>query len=211
VSVLDQLPGRLDQFVFGMLAAHLLLHIRKSPQGGARLARWGDGALAAGCIAGLFLIYWLHRNVELFLSGHWSLYVWNSAFGAATALCIFGIAAGGRIARALFANPVSVWLGVVSYSVYLWHFPIVEWISRQSLVTGIPGPRWLPITLAALPLVLAVAALWYRFVERPFLVNAAREEDSLPRFVCYAREHVWKSAAIAAIGLTAWAALWFRH
>ncbi len=208
VNLIDQLPGRLDQFIYGMLAAHLLVHWRRRPQGEAQLARWGDGLMLGGCALGLALVYWMHANFLSFFAGHWSLYAWHSAFGAATALCLFGIAAGGRIGRALFANPWSVWLGVVSYSVYLWHFPILSPLSSLPWLESLPGPRWLPLAILALPPVLALSALWYRYVERPFLVPDALAEGPLRRVAFWARRQVWTVAALAALGLVLWATAW---
>jgi peptidoglycan/LPS O-acetylase OafA/YrhL len=213
VSLIDQLPGRLDQFVFGMLAAHLLVFWRGTPGRRAALARWGDAILALGCLIGLVLLYWMHEHFRRYLAGHWSLYAWNTAFGLATALCILGIAAGGRFGLALFANPVSVWLGVVSYSMYLWHFPVVDALSRQTWIASLPGPHWLPLTLAAVPPILAVSALWYRYVERPFLVPETLAEGPLARLAPLARRRTWLVAALAALGLVTWAAMWqlLRH
>jgi peptidoglycan/LPS O-acetylase OafA/YrhL len=56
-------------------------------------------------------------------------------------------------------------VGVISYSYYLWHVPILEQLGEAS---------WEPQSFAgllalSLPLCLAAAALSYRFVETPFL------------------------------------------
>ena len=66
------------------------------------------------------------------------------------------------------------WLGNVSYSVYLWHWPliIVTTVSRDHPI----GPR---TAVALLALTLVLAGLTERFVERPFRTRSASR--SLPR------------------------------
>ncbi len=57
-----------------------------------------------------------------------------------------------------------VWIGLISYSLYLWHWPIVVFL-RYYLVRQSLSPIE---TAAALALSFALAALSWRFVERPF-------------------------------------------
>lgn len=62
--------------------------------------------------------------------------------------------------RALLSLPPLVYLGRISYGIYLWHYPIL------SIASGYKLPLVGPLT----PFVtVAVAALCYRFVEQPFL------------------------------------------
>ena len=70
---------------------------------------------------------------------------------------------GGRLARALSWRPL-VLLGVMSYSLYLWHFPIFLMVRRD-----LPDLHGAVRTLIGLGAALAVATLSYVAVERPFL------------------------------------------
>lgn len=60
---------------------------------------------------------------------------------------------------AVLEHPVALWIGKISYSLYLWHFPILE-VTRR---TGIEHP-----VIIALPLSFAAATFSYYFVETPF-------------------------------------------
>ena len=62
--------------------------------------------------------------------------------------------------RILGAPPLR-WIGVRSYGIYLWHYPIIV---LTSPVVGTAGPL---LTLAQVGATLAVAALSWRFVEEP--------------------------------------------
>lgn len=73
------------------------------------------------------------------------------------------------LARALAVQPLR-WLGVRSYSLYLWHFPIAA-----IALDNAPGsfPHWLRVLIAIVTSLVA-ADLSYRFVERPALAWRAR-------------------------------------
>ena len=64
---------------------------------------------------------------------------------------------GGLLVPAL-SHPVSVWLGKLSYGIYLWHFPIALFL-RNKL-------DFLPGVLSTLGLSIALAALSYWSVEK---------------------------------------------
>ncbi|WP_027094269.1 acyltransferase family protein [Cohnella thermotolerans] len=69
-----------------------------------------------------------------------------------------------RLARLLAAKPLR-WLGVRSYGIYLWHFPVIALTSPAVDTDGVNGLR------AALQVgaSLALAALSWKFVEEPIL------------------------------------------
>jgi peptidoglycan/LPS O-acetylase OafA/YrhL len=74
--------------------------------------------------------------------------------------------------RRAMSAPVLVWLGVRSYSVYLWHYPmvfVVPWMQRQLGVDF--GHYGRAVVAAALTIMLAMAS--YRFVEQPMRARIA--------------------------------------
>jgi peptidoglycan/LPS O-acetylase OafA/YrhL len=73
------------------------------------------------------------------------------------------LADDGRLRRAVAARPL-VALGTVSYSVYLWHLPIVMWVDRNA--GGWPVGAEIAVALAAS---LAVGTASYHLVERPIV------------------------------------------
>ncbi|CAL4860299.1 acyltransferase family protein [Microbacterium sp. MM2322] len=87
---------------------------------------------------------------------------WAAAPVAATALVLAGGVGGDPRHRALFplTNSATVFVGDASYSLYLWHFPVV--VFAQTLLPAEPSRLW--IVLGA-SLVLGVAS--YLIVEQP--------------------------------------------
>ncbi len=73
----------------------------------------------------------------------------------------------GRI-RAIFEWAPLRFVGLISYSLYLWHQPII--FAARPLTTALPTPLQFPAALVVgLVVALPVAYLSYQFVERPFL------------------------------------------
>jgi hypothetical protein len=65
------------------------------------------------------------------------------------------------LARVLSVRPL-VGLGLISYGVYLWHWPIRVWVDTES--TGLSDPALFVVRSA---LTLGVSLASYRFIERP--------------------------------------------
>ncbi|HEX8067353.1 MAG TPA: acyltransferase [Thermoleophilaceae bacterium] len=76
---------------------------------------------------------------------------------------VFGQGAGGLVRRLLASRPM-LWLGLVSYSLYLWHPPIARKVAETHLDED---HGWLPAALAIVALSIAVAVVSYNLVERP--------------------------------------------
>lgn len=90
---------------------------------------------------------------------------------AGTAALIAAIA-GGTAPRALASRPV-VAVGLLSYSLYLWHWPVFV------LFRWTTGLHTLPLQLLALGLAVLLAVASYLLVEKP--LRASRRVASLPR------------------------------
>ncbi|MFO1106295.1 MAG: acyltransferase family protein [Amaricoccus sp.] len=149
------LSSRAWELGIGGMAA-LWLH----QHGPARPSRLGD----AGAALGLAMIL---ASVALFDAGTRfpSLYALVPTVG--TALVVLYGRPDGSAGRLLSLKPV-VFVGLISYSAYLWHQPLFAFarIARMSP----PGP-WLMGWLSLLSLLLAT--LTWRYVERPFRDKAA--------------------------------------
>lgn len=68
----------------------------------------------------------------------------------------------GWVNRKILANRAMIWVGVISYPLYLWHWPVLSFarIMESEIPTG-------EIRMAAVVLSFALAWLTYRLVERP--------------------------------------------
>ncbi|WP_316169685.1 MULTISPECIES: acyltransferase family protein [unclassified Bradyrhizobium] len=78
------------------------------------------------------------------------------------------IAAGDTLVQRVLAWPALVFVGLISYPLYLWHFPLIAFTKLQF---GGAAPAW--ILLAVLGLSAVLAWLTYRFIELPIRFGAA--------------------------------------
>lgn len=166
-----QLPARLDQFSFGMGAAWLVLSGR-----GQALSR------LAAPIGLLILIPLMIRvaplgDVFAEVRQPW-LYYHCTLVGLAMACLILALSVHptGLSAR-LLASPPAVFLGTISYSLYLWHFPILDWLQRLPFLP-VSSRRFF---LAALITCIVGACISYYLVEARFLKRGRGPEDHCER------------------------------
>ena len=174
----DHLPGRLHQFVVGMLAAWALLRWRTA------LATWTPVRrdLVASGAAAVFLAlpalgfayqdrpYGGAPMAQPLLLG-WHLYA-----SLVVAVLLLALASGpSRLGRVLGAGWLQL-LGLVSYSLYLWHYPVM-----LALREGLGGFAAVQADFASfffyalLFSMLAACASWW-LVERPAQQRARRDK-----------------------------------
>ncbi len=185
---LTQLPAFLDLFACGMFAAWLLVWLRnRIPQ----LERW-HVAWTALAIVGFGLYGWL--LYDLFVTRvrpDWQ-YAWQTGHLSLLGLSFVLLAVASCLAsawwRAVLANPVLVFLSVISYNLYLWHQLIATYLARHSF----PLPRtanfehdpvwqWTYLVVTVI-ISIAVASLITYLFERPLLKKGwGAVTDLLPR------------------------------
>lgn len=120
-------------------------------------SRWMWTGMAAASVA-LFTAYWSLSGFEDF---RW-LYAITRLMIVVGALGLVFIAAFAAPARRMLENRIFQWLGVLSFSLYLVHEPIVI---AASILAG-PHLRWLAILAGSLT-AFAAAVGFQRLIERP--------------------------------------------
>jgi peptidoglycan/LPS O-acetylase OafA/YrhL len=79
--------------------------------------------------------------------------------------------------RKILASPMLVWIGLISYPLYLWHWPLLSFARIIEIETPSRGTR---ITVVAISFVLAW--LTYQFIERPIRNDNVKGRKTL--FLC---------------------------
>lgn len=141
-----------DQLLWGCALATV------APQAaaGLRQQRW---ITAGGLSAVLLLGYVGHNSVAL--TREWMSWGYT-ALGISSSVLVAAVVANAPFTRVLAVRPI-VWLGKMSYGVYLWHIPVI--LSMPSFLRQ--DPEWklrFPLTLAV-SLALAVGS--YYLCEQP--------------------------------------------
>lgn len=143
------LPTRAWELLAGSLVALWQFHTPGTP-------RSGNGALA---IAGLALVIF---STFYFDEGTPFPSVYALAPIVGTALVLHFARAGTWAARLLSLPPL-VGVGLISYSAYLWHQPVLAFLRLSS-----PSAPSTTALLAACTVTMAIACLSWRYVEQPF-------------------------------------------
>jgi peptidoglycan/LPS O-acetylase OafA/YrhL len=169
----ENLPGYLDIFAFGMLAAYLFTRFGN---------RWRDSRAASLspliAVAGIAMLAALLENLysDRFIdqwAGVWQISN-RPMLGAAFAVIALGSLTSPRWWQILLENPPLRFLATISYNLYLYH----QLIARELLghhvppYTGNPhhDPLWQErYTAAAFALAIALAAVVAYCFERPLL------------------------------------------
>jgi peptidoglycan/LPS O-acetylase OafA/YrhL len=146
---------RFDSILYGAILA-VALEVKS-------VASWFkrfDALLPLGVAFAVLLGTFLWRNAEFRETLRYSLQ------GMALVPIVYGILYGSRLKRVrdLLAMAPMIWIGRVSYSLYLWHVPVLNCISL-----GFPEMRLTETYIMALPLTVLVSAASYYLVERPFV------------------------------------------
>jgi peptidoglycan/LPS O-acetylase OafA/YrhL len=64
-------------------------------------------------------------------------------------------------------NLFMMYAGLVSYSYYLWHFPVLNWIVATEWFQALESMRFLTLLLVSAPLIFVISTLSYVLVEVP--------------------------------------------
>ncbi len=94
---------------------------------------------------------------------------WYALLPALGALFLIKAGPQAWFNRVVLSNRVMVWIGLVSYPLYLWHWPLLSF--AQIIESRQPAPA---IRAAALLLALLLAWLTWRVLERPLRAGAGR-------------------------------------
>lgn len=169
IAWVEHLPGRLHQFLLGMLAAYAFFRLRaRSALPGA--ARADLLAIASGAIFLALPALGLLVSSQPFLGGPVTdplLLCWHLYASVSIGVLLVALAAGApRLGRVLSAAPLQA-LGLVSYSLYLWHYPIMLALRESLGGRGAVRSDFWSFLFFGVLFSLVVAGVSWWLVERP--------------------------------------------
>jgi len=153
-----------------------------------------DGLLW-GCLLGLYIsqtgsqLFQLHRHAITVLALYPVVFIaivnftaeWNAGYmyrGGFTLTCIASVfllleayLKPAKLFSFALENKLSIFIGRISYGLYIYHLPIFIWI-------GTYKRHWIISFALQIPLTLLVAILSYNLIEKPFLKLKKRYEPT---------------------------------
>ena len=166
VFALLQLPGLIDHFAIGMMLAWV--YVRHAATVSAKLA---DGLMFTGLLGIVSMMALLDHEFAEYWNGHILIFIGYTITAGFIGLLVLGVAMAGPLSRKLFANSTMLALGIVSYSLYLWHLPIQFWTQKLLDHFAVTGDRLWWLVAISIPLSTVAAAASYYWIERPFMVR----------------------------------------
>ena len=159
LPVLDSLLGTLFTFMLGFSLNFLpdSLAVEQRRRG-----------IIMGVLLLLALMQWQLWMDAVYWSGHWILVVWPPLVALAIAVLVYHLKEP-LPSMAWLSSRLLVWLGHVSFGIYLWHFQVM-----RAMVLLFPDTWTSPLhsllaLMIAVPCTLALAALSFYLIERPLM------------------------------------------
>ena len=162
------LPPQLPLFLIGIGSYHIYAFL------GNRPGMKANAGLVAAVLGVASLVYYPSM----------ALAIWSISFG-----CIFDAGQGYfggflRLIRSILNHRVSVWLGKISYPLYLVHWPMII-ILLSVLIRLFPqismNRATVVMIVGGVPIILSVAVLIHRFIEAPGMQLGKRKRVSPSR------------------------------
>ncbi len=160
-SLPEALPACADQFAVGGMVAVVM----SSRLGLARLGRRAPAFFAVLALLALVVLLLLVHAPRVPVDSTW----FDGGVGVVFALFLLALLNGWDRGTGWLASRPLVWLGTISYGIYLWHEPLILFAQRHGLISGESALSFVPTALAALAVSVVVAGLQWRLVEAPSL------------------------------------------
>lgn len=171
----NQLIWRLDQFAIGICFANLWTYLNSRDSRYQFLKGRSAGNIMVGAGFLLLIAVLVLRNYTRVISpdglGMWGEILWSPLIALSFGTLIFGSLHAGRVRR-IIANPYIQFMGIISYSLYIWHFVVVkELVARVPAFSGAGLAVFLSFMAAVFVLSTLIALVSYMCFERPFVRN----------------------------------------
>jgi peptidoglycan/LPS O-acetylase OafA/YrhL len=170
---MGQLLATLDIFVAGSVACWgYYALVKRGP-----IPAWLCYGLMLAGIAGLLVLGGvIHRGIATYWQASPLLRATSVIGGLSSASLILGLALAAHSQRFCLGldSRVWQWLGSRSFSLYLWHVPVLHMLAKLMHKQNHQGDiLWLMVAIGV-PITLVLSELSYRFVEQPALRKKAR-------------------------------------
>ena len=167
----DHLPGRLFQFLIGMLAAYFFVRLRDQKQLPNLISRNVLIVCSTIILLSLPALGWLHGSdtylgapIRQSVLAYWHLYA-----AICVALLLIAVSSGRNFADSVLQSMPLQWLGRISYGIYLWHYPVMV-ILRENM-GGMQAIRadFLSFFISSFLISITLAFLSWHWLEAPIL------------------------------------------
>lgn len=147
------LPTRMWELLIGVIASMVVERWDPASKINAKLC----DVISLFCVVFLLIIF--------AVLGKTSYFAENALYATIAAACVIVFSMRGKMTRALLGAPPVRFIGTISYSMYLWHWPIIVITFFLCVKFDMVNSPALKILL--IPVILALSVFSWRFIERP--------------------------------------------
>ncbi len=162
-----QLPGAFDSFAIGMFGA--ILHTRFYEQGSMDKDRYRlvlKWLLPIAVIGFAVTIKWMTREYTTYWKSSPLFYLWTPVYSLTVLTIILAGAARLVSVDAILGNRAIRFVGLISYGVYLWHYPVQKLLLKKSWIGTFEGYQFPWLLLIGAVLTFVAATLSWLLVEK---------------------------------------------
>lgn len=174
--LVEQFPGYLGHFAFGMSAAYVYVRAWVARETSDDAPTWArrPEPLQFVLLAILLLSMVGYGSVSKGAPvGIYSRYLDDLIPSAAFAALMLTTSLASPAGQWFMANPVARWLGDVSYGAFLWHFPLILLVSHTfGWIEGTGNAQFFGLLALVLPSSLFLGWVSRRFIEEPAIAWA---------------------------------------
>ncbi|MDG9858229.1 acyltransferase [Pseudomonas nitroreducens] len=162
-SVYYSIFGRIDQFAIGMIAYMLSKN---------RFGTFRNPAHSLMAILSLLTLFFLSSSIDWNADTLASDLARTYYLTAEALACAYLMISVCNMSMKIPGEKYLAWLGMTSYSIYLWHQLIIETYMHRAgewVATLSANEFMLQTALIVIPVVIAMSALSYKYIEEPIL------------------------------------------
>lgn len=163
-----QLFGSFDMFGIGMLFSIFYANIQSVPKEYINVAKSNFFFLVAVALL-VFCTYWLAGDRNRYWANFPIFYTWTPVLSVAIGMAITSSMLGNAVAMRIFGNRLIVYFGVISYSFYLWHLPVIDSLIWYMELIGSKPLGLIGLLTGSLVLSTVISFLSFAVSEFPFL------------------------------------------
>lgn len=171
----EQFPGFFTTFGVGIVIANLYWQYKTEARAYRVLRHLAVQWMAnVYFVLGLVLLLYA-MNRATYVGDTLYYYLGNIAVAVAFGLILVGVMAGSEALQKLFSIVPLRFVGIIGYSVFLWHMPLIYLFNKYPAIAALPAQqRFGRVLLLTTVAVLILGAFSYLFVERPFMLLSRR-------------------------------------